>query len=408
MPNTDNNPPRDRAFLRRAFTDLRFKIGKLCVAFIKKHYKTLPIDRKKIVFVNFGGKGYGENPKYIAEEFLRRDDRYKLVWLVRDAGAQLPEGIRPVRWGSVRSYYDFATAKAWVLNTRNHKLTEKRKDQVYLQTWHGSIAYKKVEEDAEEKLPEPYVIAAKEDGALVDGIIADGKFYEDVYKRAFWLNPDCEILRTGSPRLDPLLKNNGCAELTASVRSTLGADPDSCLVLYAPTFRLGNTQSGYITDFADIREAFVRRFGKTEIAVRLHPNAEGMFEQLYGNDRSVINATKYPDAQELAAAADCLITDYSSIAYDFVLLRKPVFLCTKDLDEYLKDRGVYDFFYQQPFRLNQSEKELTDEILCFSENDYRKKVDDFFDRNPTYNRGDASVQAVDWLLSRFGQKTSKA
>ncbi len=361
----------------------------------------LPIQHNKIMMDSYDGKGYGDNPKYIAEELLNMSNRKcKIIWLTKDLSIDFPSGITPVYKYSLRAYYESATSKAWVFNCRYGRLTNKRNNQVYLQTMHGGLALKKVEMDAEDKLSSWYVSNAKEDGLLTDGIIVDSKHNEDVYKRAFWLNENCEYLRYGSPRVDILFRERNNREVKNRVRKQLGIEDDAFFVLYAPTFRKNSTIENYISSFEGIRKAFEYNFGKTTIAYRLHPNAEKYMESVEWGDACSINATKYPDAQELIIAADCLITDYSSIAYDFALIKKPVFLCVKDLDDYIEERGVYDIFYEQPFSLNKSEEELEAEIRNCSLNEMEKKIDDFYEKHPTYNNGTASKESVKWLKSK--------
>ncbi len=367
----------------------------------KKIVKRFPIHNNKIVMENYGGLGFGENPKYIAEELLKRSKRSKIIWLTQDSQSYYPKGVKPVLRDSFRAYYECATAKAWVFNTRDVKLIEKRKDQVFLQTWHGGVALKKVEKDAEDKLTERYISAAKYDGEIADGIIVDGKLNEDIFESSFWLNPRCKRLKIGQPRVDVLINEQKNQAIIDRVRKKLGIANDSFFVLYAPTFRRNESYMGYITDFSRIRDAFCDRFGKAELAYRLHPSDVQLMDkycEIYGS--ALVNATIYPDVQELVIAADCVITDYSSIAYDFAIIRKPVFLIMKDIDEYIEARGVYDVFYNQPFTMNYSEEMLIEEIRHFSYEKAKRRIDMFYEIHPTYNEGNAAEKAVDWLIEK--------
>ena len=367
----------------------------------KRILKALPIRNDKIVMDNYNGLGYGENPKYIAEEFLKRDGGYTIIWLTNDTESAYPAGVKPVLKDSFRAYYETATAKAWVFNTRDNKLLEKRNGQVFLQTWHGGVALKKVEKDAQDKLTERYVLAAKQDGEEADGIIVDGTLNEGIFESSFWLSQDCERLKIGQPRVDVLICEQNNHEIKNRVRRGLGISEDSFFVLYAPTFRKTDSFSAYISDFTKLLEALNERFGPTEIALRLHPTAAQQMKISRDHYRMpLVNATDYPDVQELVIAADCIITDYSSLAYDFAIIRKPVFLIMKDAEEYKKERGVYDIFYEQPFRMNYSEEALAEEIRSFSYDELNKRVDAFYNQYPTYNQGDASKKAVNWLIEK--------
>ena len=116
----------------------------------QKSLGNTPIVKNKIVFSNYFGKSYGCNPKYIADEIIRQNLPYELVWLVKNPEEHInefPKEIRLVRYLSPESYKELASAKIWVDNTRKKPYWEqgliKKKDQVYIQTWHGSLGIKK-------------------------------------------------------------------------------------------------------------------------------------------------------------------------------------------------------------------------------------------------------------------------
>lgn len=368
---------------------------------LKRILSHLPIDKNKIVFDNMGGKGYGDNPKYIAEELLKDAGKYKIIWLTNNDDYTFPAGITPVHMRTLRAYYEVATAKEWVTNVRVRKLTEKRNGQVLLQTWHAGQAMKKIEGDAEDKISVGYIQAAKVDGKECDGIIIDGKQNEDIFQRAFWLNPRCELLRYGSPRTDILINEKNNEGIVHSVKDRLGIRRDSFVALYAPTFRQNHNIEAYINDYLSLYRVLESRFPNVTIAVRFHPN---MLRELGGVEWNeypfMVNATKYPDSQELAIASDCLITDYSSIAFDFAILNKPVFLYQVDQEAYIQERGVYPLFYDMPFAQNRTFEELLKEISSFSQKEMKERIQLFYSKYPNYNKGSAARQTVEWLKSK--------
>ena len=109
----------------------------------------LPIKKNKIVFDNFGGRGYGCDPKYIAQELLKRKESLDLVWLTQNMETDLPKGIRPVKYGSLKAMYELATASIWIDNIKNAVRVPKKKKQFYIQTWHSSLGLKGNEQDAD-------------------------------------------------------------------------------------------------------------------------------------------------------------------------------------------------------------------------------------------------------------------
>ena len=246
---------------------------------LKKLFRILPISRNKIVFDNFCGKGYGGNPKYIAEAIL--DSKVKdidLIWLVDNFMSDeertlFPSNIRLVNNESIRGLFERATAKIWVDNVRHYHPIKKRKEQIYLQTWHGSMGAKRIEKDAENLLPKEYVREAKYDGLITDAIIADNYLQEQIYLRAFWLKPDTEILRFGFPQNDVIERDKNNSAKIDCLRSTLSINSQIYYVLYAPTFRDDFSTEGYNIDFESVIKAFeIRMKKKTKIIIRLHPN----------------------------------------------------------------------------------------------------------------------------------------
>lgn len=123
----------------------------------------------KVVLDNFEGRGYGDNPKYIAEELLSRHAGFDLVWVVRKkTNYSFPNGIRTVNVNSLRMIIELATAKFWIDNCRKPRYVGKTKKQKYIQTWHGFYPLKMLEKDAQKSLPDYYINQAKHDSEMTD------------------------------------------------------------------------------------------------------------------------------------------------------------------------------------------------------------------------------------------------
>lgn len=139
-------------------------------------FKLIPINNKKVVVSNYYGKGYGDNPKYIVSELLSTKKDYDIVWLVLpNKNYEFPNGIRTVKYSTLRSIYELATAKIWIDNCRKFSSITKRENQFYIQTWHGGIALKKIEKDTEDTLTAKYIkdaICDSKNGKLNDFRIA--------------------------------------------------------------------------------------------------------------------------------------------------------------------------------------------------------------------------------------------
>lgn len=372
-----------------------------CISYVilKKVFLLIPLNKNKIVFSNFFGKAYGDNPKYIAEEFLKRNLDMDLVWLVNDLNQKVPEGIRLVKYNSLKSVFEYSTAKVIIQNIRNGHLNKIRKNQVYLQTWHGGRALKYIEKQSEKLLSPEYINSAKYDGSISTGIISDSEFQSIIYKEAFWLSDKTEILNFGLPRNDALINNKGNIKLVKKVRKEIKVKDTDFLILYAPTFRDDGSKDGYILNFDALLKSLENKFNKKcKILVRFHPNFKN---DIVYNNVNVIDVCKYGDVQELALACDCVISDYSSVIFDFLILDKYIFLISKDIEEYSKLRGLSKKYFELPFPRGNNESELSTLIDNFDEKKYNEIVNKYNKKYPDYNDGKASKNVVDWILKRM-------
>lgn len=333
------------------------------------------IDYRKIVFISYFGLGYLGNPKYVAEAVHRLfPGEFDLVFLVNGIDDSLPSYIRQVRKSSPASQYELATARVWIDNCRARKYVKKRDEQVYINTWHCSIAPKRVEADVEEHLGPMYVRMAKLDGQITDLMFADNSLYERVYRTAFWYNGP--VIRCGVPRNRPLILGDHAA--TERVREAFGISRDTALCLYAPTFRANFAMEQYQFDFTAVRTALEKRFGKKYVlAYRLHPNIAKLGRPSFLD--GLIDATNYPDAQELLVASDVCISDYSSILEDFAFTGRPGFVYAPDFDSYMDDRGIYYSFDRRPFPVAMTSEELVGSVAAFNEVEYASKLREFYD-----------------------------
>lgn len=365
----------------------------------------LPIKENRIVFDNFGGKGYGDSTKYIAEELIKSGRNYELIWLVDNLSSyEFPKQIKTVKIDSIKALCMRATAKVWIDNVRHLHPVKKKKEQVYLQAWHAPFGPKKAEADAEKELGEDYVREAKYDGQIADGIISNSKLLDNQLKRAFWLSDHVEILSYGLPRNDFLARQIDNTSKYDYLRNKFGFEKDGFYILYAPTFRDNYSLEGYKLEYEKIAKEFSAKVNKkARIVVRLHPNVWNQSNYInYGEN--ILNGTVYPDMQELLLACDALISDYSSCVFDFAILKKPVFICALDIKEYEKTRGLLPEFYNFPFPMATSNEDMINNIKNYNQEIYFANVNRYFKKYPLYDDGNASRRVVDWLEKKIKEK----
>ncbi len=246
-----------------------------------------------------------------------------------------------------------------------------------------------------------YVREAKYDGEITDGIIADSQIQENVIKRAFYLNSNAEILRYGLPCNDVLIRNKRNLKLCHEIRNKLNLSDKDFIVLYAPTFRDDNSMEFYIEDYEKLIKEIEKTFNKKCVfLVRMHPNVKSMDLKIHFDD-NVMNLSSYPDVQELVLAADCLISDYSSIMFDFLLLNKIVFLYSPDLEIYKKLRGLSQEYYNLPFRRGNNIEELLACVDSYNEKEYLFEIQSYLEKCSDYNDGNSAMHTADWILEKM-------
>lgn len=361
--------------------------------------RLLRVDKKKVVFSSYYGRGYSDNPKAIAEALLAAGVDAKLVWLVKndEEAATLPEGIEPCPIDSVRAIRELATARVWVDNCRKYA-RHKKKKQYYLQTWHG-FPLKRIERDALETLGADYERGAVKDSEKIDLLLSSSAHDTEVLRRCFWYKG--VIAEYGTPRNDVFFHPD--PQTLLKVREYYSLPADRKLLLYAPTFRADHSMDAYKLDVHRLRTACAKRFGGDwTVLVRLHPNIAKQSEELFFYDgTTLLDATMYPDMQELLVASDILVTDYSSSMFDFALSGKPCFLFATDVSEYVKDRNFYFPLQTLPFPLADNNLEMLRMAEHFNEDAYYKKRKEFFTRLAFREDGKASQRCAQWIMEKL-------
>ncbi|MBO5019322.1 MAG: CDP-glycerol glycerophosphotransferase family protein [Clostridia bacterium] len=362
--------------------------------------KLLPVKGNKIVFQYYYGRGYCDNPKYIGEEIIKyaKDLNLDLVWVLKEGTKNdLPPEFRTVTFRSFRYIYEMSTAKVWVDNSRK-EYCMKKKNQYYMHTWHGGMTMKKVENMVPDKLGSQYLRMAKRDAKQCDVMLSNSRTMTKDFRKYFWY-PEGEIIEKGLPRNDRLV--NFTEEDSKKLRKTFNIEDDVKLLLYAPTFRNDHSLDAYNIDYKRCVEALEKRFGgKWKVLLRLHPNVFKLSDNLEFDPEIVINTSHYPDMQEIYMIADMVITDYSSVIFDYLIIGGPSLLYASDLEKYRKERDCYFDFAELPFELCQNNDELEQAILNFDIESFNKKASEFIELHGLCDTGIASKAAADWIINK--------
>lgn len=309
--------------------------------------KEKKIDQKLVVFESFGGRSYGGNPKALYEA-MQKDFTYKgyrYVWCFRKPEEYTfltkNRNTDVVKYRSKNYYSSYACAKYFITNYRLPQEIKKKKEQIYVQCWHG-VPLKRLGYDiksyhdrtiSKRQLRKQYKRAAKDFTYL----LSPSKYFTDKLTSAFnlkALHKQDIFIEKGYPRNDSLY--NYSEKEREEIRKSLGIAEDKKVILYCPTYReneytvgVGNTMTLGI-DFHRLQNALGNDY---MILFRAHYLIKSQFD-FSEYEGFMIDVSEYGEINELYMASDMLITDYSSVMFDYAIIEKPIILYMYDLEEY--------------------------------------------------------------------------
>jgi CDP-glycerol glycerophosphotransferase len=318
--------------------------------------------RDAVLFNSFTGRQYSDSPRAIHEDLVARGTPVEHLWVVRDGQVALPPTARPVRLSGTDWYDAFATCRYIVTNQHLPEWFRRREGQVVVQTWHGTPLKRIAHDITDVRFADPtYLRRLDDEVPNWSLLLSPNRFSTPILRSAF--RYDGEILESGYPRNDVLCRDTSA--VAKQLRHRLGLPEDKKVVLYAPTWRddeyygPGRYKLSLHLDVDRAR----RVLGDDHILlVRAHPNVVDEIPQAGGG--FVWDVSTYPDIADLLAATDILITDYSSVMFDFANTGRPILFFTYDLEHYRdRLRGFYfDFETEAPGPLLTTSDEVIDAV----------------------------------------------
>lgn len=363
----------------------------------------LPMSKGLMVFESGLGKQYADSPRYLYEELIRRGDTRPKVWIYSGSQEFQDPHTQVVKRLSPAYFWYLARANYWITNQNLPFYMTRRRNAVYLQTWHGT-PLKHMLHDLDEIHGRDAGYMERVDRAISQWthLLSPSPYATEVMRSAFAY--DGEVVEEGYPRNDVFFGND-LGDRTATVRDRLGLDPAAKVVLYAPTFRdnASNGKGRFTFQLPFDLEEFNRRFGTdTILLLRMHvlvANAIAIPPEL--RDRT-IDVSRYPEIQELYLASDVLVTDYSSVFFDFAALGRPIVFYAYDLELYRDTlRGFYlDYLQEVPGPVVETPEEFFIALQRALDGDRQDqgRYDDFVRRFAPLDDGHAARRVVDRVL----------
>ncbi|GAB3063702.1 CDP-glycerol glycerophosphotransferase family protein [Salinicoccus sesuvii] len=370
-------------------------------------------DYRLIMFESFLGKQYSDNPRAIYEYMSIHYPEYRLMWSVNRKHSRLfKEYDIPYVSRFTPSWMIYMNkATLWVTNSRLPLWIPKPKNTTYLQTWHGT-PLKRLGMDIDTvHMPGTDTVRYKQnfttEASKWDYLISPNAYSTDIFKHAFRF--DKKVLETGYPRNDHLSKNNNDTN-KRSIRELLNLPNDKKVILYAPTWRddAYHEQGKYKFDLQfDIRQMAEALSDDYVVILRLHYLiAENL--DLSGYEDFIYDFSKYEDIRDLYIVSDILVTDYSSVFFDYAILERPMIFYTYDLDNYRdKLRGFYfDFEQEAPGPIVKTTEALIQSIQDTETSDFNKNynTEHFREKFCTFEDGNATKRVCDEIVCHLKDK----
>ncbi|MEA2441582.1 MAG: CDP-glycerol glycerophosphotransferase [Thermoleophilaceae bacterium] len=325
---------------------------------LERHYRAQlrrPIDPDLAVFAAYWYRAYSCNPRAIYERARELVPNMRGVWVVKaDAVDAIPAGVDYVVAGTPEYFETIARARYFVNNVNFPNNLVKRDGTVHVMTHHGTPLKKMGLDQRESPVSGERTdfAALLERCARWDYSVSSNVFSTLVWERTFPLR--YETLEVGYPRNDVLATATD-ADIQR-IRAELGIGPDETAVLYAPTHR--EYHDGYVQmlDVAAVAEALGPGY---VVLSRAH-----YFYAVTGTaDARVRDVSAHPSVEELCLAANVLVTDYSSIMFDYGVLDRPIVIHAPDWEVYRTLRGTYfDLMEQPPGAITRTEEEVAHAI----------------------------------------------
>ena len=352
--------------------------------------------KNQIISISYYGREISENARVVTDT-LSNSHNCKCIWLVNNPEdyVKLQDRYKIVKNNCFSRLYYLSVSSVWLDNSRKMYLPFKRKQQTYIQFWHGGLGMKKIEKDS--LTPNWFGdFISSRDSKYIDIMVSNSSHLSKVFRSA--MKYDGKILESGYPMNDILFSNMYKCDF----------DKKKIKILYAPTFR-GNEIKGslpyYFPDLEKLMTSLNNLSTKAtyELYVRTHPRLK-LDDQSLINFQHVFSGNKYESIREIMFEMDFVISDYSSAIFDATIMGIPSILFVPDYNEYKATQGLYFSLEDLPFEYTCDDNKLIDIILGFNYQSYFDKIKSFHQSVDLIDDGKATNRVVRYILKILEQE----
>lgn len=369
-----------------------------------------PFAATTIIFESFGGRQVSDSPLAIYTLFKKLYPGFNYIWSVeRDTVPYCKaNGIPYVVRRTTKWVRTLEKAQYWISNARFPAWVRKPKYVTYIQTWHGT-PLKKLGLDIENVAMPGTNTAAYHRNFVTeanrwDALVSPNDYSTQIFRSAFGFNN--QILKVGYPRNDELI--NASADDVTAIKQQLNIPLDKKVVMYAPTYRDNQfaEKGKYTFELPFSLDDFQARFGKdTVLILRMHYLISNALDvSNYGD--FVYDFSSYPNISDLYLVSDLLITDYSSVFFDYAYLQRPILFYPYDYHLYKDElRGFYlDYERDLPGKIAKNETDLLNGVAEFLQKpdmSQDPQFQKFYERFCAINDGLSSFKVVNYVVHQI-------
>lgn len=348
------------------------------------------VKKKQVLLCSFGGKRYDDSPKVLYDYMIDHPSfkDYEFIWAFTDPDLfEIPKG-KKISINSLKYFWVAINSGIWISNVSIERgLRFKTSENYYINTWHGT-PLKKICSEANSS-------SIDIDPKGMDLMCCQSEFDKKIFSRLFDIHED-NILMVDLPRNDSLLKYR--VDDCIRIKQSLGIELSKKVILYAPTFREYDVENNkfILSKYIDFEKWSLELGQEYVILFRGHY----LISQSLSLKTSshVKDVSGYPILNDLMVISDILVSDYSSIFFDFSILEKPMLCYAYDYEMYSRKRGMY-FDIRNELLTVYNEMQLLKVLRNLNNEELREKSKQFKIKYAP-NPGKSSEKLINEFLKR--------